>query len=62
MENIYRGDIAVVNAKGEITFSVRDSEKIIYWHSAAKPIQALSVIYSGPADKYRLTDKEIAIF
>jgi L-asparaginase II len=62
VENIYRGDIAVVNAKGEINFSVRNSEKITYWRSAAKSIQALSVIYSGAADKHRLTDKEIAIF
>ena len=61
VENIYRGDIAIVNTRGEITFSVGDSEKITYWRSAAKPIQALLVIYSGATDKYKLTDKEIAI-
>jgi len=61
IENIYRGDIAIVNTRGKITFSVGDSEKITYWRSAAKPIQALPVIYSGAADKYKLTDEEIAI-
>lgn len=61
VENIYRGDIAIVNRKGEVFFSVGDSEKITYWRSAAKPIQVMPVIYSGAADKYKLTTKEIAI-
>ena len=61
VENIYRGDIVIVNTRGEITFSLGDSEKITYWRSAAKPIQALLVIYSGAAGKYELTDKEVAI-
>ena len=61
VENIYRGDIAIVNTRGEITFSVGDSEKITYWRSAAKPIQALLVIYSGAVDKYGFTEKETAI-
>ena len=61
VENIYQGDIAIVNTRGKITFSVGDSEKITYWRSAAKPIQVMPVIYSGAADKYKLTEKEIAI-
>jgi len=61
VENMYRGDIAIVNTRGEIIFSLGDSEKITYWRSAAKPIQVMPVIYSGAADKYELTDKEIAI-
>ena len=61
VENIYRGDIAIVNTRGENTFSVGDKEKITYWRSSAKPIQVMPVIYSGAADKYELTDKEIAI-
>ena len=61
VENIYRGDIAIINGKGKIYFYLGNSEKITYWRSAAKPIQALPVIYSGAADKYKLTDKEIAI-
>jgi len=61
IENIYRGDISIVDKKGKSIFLVGDSEKITYWRSAAKPIQALPVIYSGAADKYKLTDKEIVI-
>lgn len=61
IENTYRGDISIVDKKGNPIFSVGDNKKIAYWRSAAKPIQALPVIYSGAADKYKLTDKEIAI-
>lgn len=61
IENIHRGDISVVDKKGKSIFLVGDSEKITYWRSAAKPIQVMPVIYSGAADKYKLTEKEIAI-
>ncbi|MCJ7789664.1 MAG: asparaginase [Candidatus Atribacteria bacterium] len=61
IENIYRGDIAIVDKKGKSIFSVGDNKKITYWRSAAKPIQVMPVIYSGAADKYKLTAKEIAI-
>ena len=46
---------------GNLFFQFGDNEKITYWRSTAKSIQALPVIYSGAADKYKLTDKEIEI-
>jgi len=61
VENIYRGDIAIVKGAENHALSVGDMEKITYWRSAAKPIQVMPVILSGAADKYELTDKEIAI-
>jgi len=61
VENIYRGDISIVDRKGEVIFSVGDNKKITYWRSAAKPIQVMLVIYSGAADKYKLTAKEVAV-
>lgn len=61
IENIYRGDISIVDKKGKSILLVGDNKKITYWRSAAKPIQALPVIYSGAVDKYGLTEKETAI-
>lgn len=61
IENIYRGDISIVDKRGKSIFLVGDNKKITYWRSAAKPIQALSVIYSGVVDKYGLTEKETGI-
>jgi len=61
IENIYRGDIAIVNNEGQTIYSIGNSDKITYWRSAAKPIQALAVIYSGAHKRYNLTEEEIAI-
>jgi len=44
IENIYRGDISIVDKKGKSIFLVGNNKKITYWRSAAKPIQALPVI------------------
>ncbi len=61
VENIYRGDIAIVDSEGRPVYSLGDIEKITYWRSAAKPIQVLPVIYSGAYKKYNFTDQELAI-
>ena len=63
VETIYRGDIAVVNTNGELLYKAGDPvNKISYIRSSAKPIQALPVVASGAAEKYGLTEEEIAIF
>jgi L-asparaginase II len=61
IESYHLGDIAVVNAQNEIVSELGDGSKITYWRSAAKPIQALPILTSGAAEKYNLTDKEIAV-
>lgn len=61
VESIHRGDIAVVNSKGELLYSLGDPYKLTYMRSAAKPIQTLDVILSGAAQKFSFTDKEISI-
>jgi L-asparaginase II len=61
IENIYRGDISIVNREGNSIYSLGKKQKITYWRSAAKPIQVLPVIYSGASQKYKFTDQEIAI-
>ena len=61
VENLYCGDIAIVDYKGNTISSVGNDKKITYWRSAAKPIQVIPVIYSGATDKFNFTDREIAI-
>jgi len=60
VENIYRGDISIVNQEGKPIFLGGDDKKATYWRSAAKPIQVIPVICSGAAEKYNFTDKEIS--
>ncbi|NMM62339.1 asparaginase [Clostridium sp. P21] len=61
IESIHRGDIAVVNSKGQLLHSIGDAYKVAYMRSASKPIQTLNVILSGAADKFKFTDEEISI-
>jgi len=63
VESIYRGDIAVVNAEGDILYQAGSpKEKVTFIRSAAKPIQALPVLTSGAVDHYGITEDEYAIF
>jgi len=61
VESIHRGDIAVVNYKGDILYYAGEPEKITYIRSAAKPIQALNVILSSAFDEYKISQKELAV-
>ena len=60
-ESLHRGDIAVVDASGARLYSVGDPDRLCIMRSSAKPLQALNVILSGAAEKYQLTDAELAI-
>lgn len=60
-ECIHRGDIAVTDSTGKLLFSCGDATKVSYMRSAAKPLQALNIITSGSAERFKLTSREIAI-
>jgi L-asparaginase II len=58
VDEIHRGDLAVVSADGELLGSVGDPErKIAFWRSSAKPFQAMPLIASGGS----LSLEEIAL-
>lgn len=61
-ECIHRGHIAVVDLKGNILYKLGNPYYVTYFRSAAKPIQAVAVLESGAAEKFKFTDKEIAVF
>jgi L-asparaginase II len=61
VESIHRGDIAVVNYKGDLLYYAGDPVKVTYIRSAAKPIQALNVILSSAFDEFNLSYKDLAI-
>ncbi len=61
IESIHRGDVVVVDKNGNNVYTVGDDQKLTYWRSAAKPFQALPLIYTGAAEKYDFTEKELAI-
>ncbi|MDL2264304.1 asparaginase [Synergistaceae bacterium OttesenSCG-928-I11] len=61
VESMHRGDVAVVDGEGRVKASLGDPARETYFRSAAKPLQALNVIFSGAADRFGLTQDELAV-
>ncbi|MBN1540050.1 MAG: asparaginase [Candidatus Thermoplasmatota archaeon] len=61
IEAFHEAHIAVVDGSGRILYSSGDPRHIAYTRSCIKPIQALPLLYTGAAEHYALTEKEIAV-
>ncbi len=61
VESRHRGAFVVVDASGKIAWAAGDPEMPVYPRSAAKPLQALPLMETGAADRFALTDKELAL-
>jgi L-asparaginase II len=62
VESLHRGSIAVVNAAGEIIYQAGNPYFEISMRSCAKPLQAIPVIVSGAAERFKFSDQELALF
>ncbi|MBB4041462.1 L-asparaginase II [Microvirga flocculans] len=61
VESRHRGSISVVDAEGATVLSIGDVDRRVFPRSAVKALQAMPLVESGIADKYGLTDEEIAL-
>jgi L-asparaginase II len=61
VESRHRGSVSVVDADGATVLSIGDVDRRVFPRSAVKALQALPLIEHGIADKYGLTDEEIAL-
>lgn len=61
VESRHRGAVAVVDAEGGVVLGLGDVDQPVFPRSAVKALQALPLIHSGAAERYRLTDAEIAL-
>lgn len=61
VESFHRGAVVVVDADGCVIQAWGDVERPIYPRSAVKPLQALPLVASDAADRFGLTDAEIAL-
>lgn len=62
VESMHRGDLAVVDWTGKLLYNVGSPrEKVTYLRSSAKPMQALPVVESGAAERFALSDEELAV-
>jgi len=61
VESTHFGRIAACSPDGRLLASAGDPDGVQFWRSSSKPIQALSVVTSGAADRFGLTERELAV-
>lgn len=61
VESLHRAAVAVVSNSGDLIASFGDGQTPIFLRSTAKIFQAMPLILSGAADRFGLTNEEIAI-
>ena len=61
VESRHRGHMITIDGRGRIVASLGSPETITYIRSSGKPFQAIPLITSGAADRFRFTEREIAI-
>ncbi len=61
VESLHRAAAAVCDAEGRVAHSWGDVARPVFPRSAIKAIQALPIIETGAADRFALTDAELAL-
>ncbi len=61
VESRHRGSAVVVDADGAVVLSLGDVDRLVFPRSAVKAIQALPLLESGAADRFGLSEPEIAL-
>jgi L-asparaginase II len=61
VESVHTGSLVVCDAAGGVVFSRGDVDRAAYPRSAIKALQALALVASGAADRWGLTDQELAL-
>jgi len=60
-ESFHTGNIAVADSAGKLLYYFGNPLMVTFMRSAAKPLQAVNVITSGAADRFKLSAQELAI-
>ena len=60
-ESQHRGALAVVDADGRRVLALGETDRRIFPRSAVKGLQALALVETGAADRYGLTQAELAL-
>jgi L-asparaginase II len=61
VESRHRGAVAVIDADGGTALALGDVERPLYPRSAVKAFQALPLVESGAAERFGVTDAELAL-
>jgi L-asparaginase II len=60
-ETVHRVHVAVVDSAGVLVARAGDPGLVTFWRSAAKPFQALPLVTDGAADRFALTEVDLAL-
>ena len=60
-ESIHKVDAAVVDCAKKILWRTGDGEGQVYWRSGSKPFQMLPLLAAGGAERFSLTEPELAV-
>jgi len=60
-ESRHRGHVVAVDGDGQIIARLGAPETVTYLRSSAKPLQAVPLITTGAADRFKFTPQEIAV-
>jgi L-asparaginase II len=61
VESRHRGHLAAVDGDGRLVASLGEPETVTYLRSSAKPFQAVPLLTSGAAERFHLTEAELAV-
>ena len=61
VESRHRGHLAAVDGEGRLVAHLGEPETVTYLRSSAKPVQAVPLITTGAADRFGLTEAELAV-
>ncbi len=61
VESAHRGAVAVVDTDGAVHTQLGDIDRPIFPRSAVKVLQALPLVESGAAERWQLSDEELAL-
>ena len=61
IESLHRGHLIAVDGEGKTIAELGDAATVTFIRSSGKPFQAIPLVASGAADRFGLSEKEIAI-
>jgi L-asparaginase II len=61
VESVHTGSVVICDTEGAVVFSAGDPDRAAFPRSAIKALQALPLLATGTADRFALTDAELAL-
>jgi len=60
-ESLHHGAVVVVDRSGRVRYRAGDPDLGLFLRSSAKPLQAIPLVESGGADRFGLSERELAV-